>query len=271
MTARTVNRVDWRTSIISMSLCVVAATCVLRGSAGAQQPDSSAVRRTRLTGTIASILTTRPVPLADIRLSWIDSTHTDKEFYVDTAKSRIAMTDSAGTFTVRNLLPGHYLMNVRRIGFTPFEGFMTVDTAAMEMELALDQVMTVLPPVRITEGAINRVTQRLDRVGFITRSRSGFSGNFLTRKDIIDSHPVDLRHALTKLGLSISDSYTLDNIPTDWGELGDYPLDLVVGIEVYWHGMPVEYSMTRRGRLTFSNDRGTPIRRANVLLWTYIP
>jgi hypothetical protein len=248
--------------------------CVLSAGVGAQQPqkpDSVVARRTRLTGTIASIRTTLPVPLADIRLSWIDSTHSDKEFFVDSAKSRVAMTDSVGTFSFRNLLPGHYLVNVRRIGFSPFEGFLTVDTTAMDMELALEQVMTILPPVRITESATNRVTDRLDRVGFTSRAKMGYGGSFVTRKDIIDKRPVDLQHMLGKLGLSISDTYTLDNMPMDWDELRDYPLDLVIGIEVYWHGLPVEYSITRRGRLTFSNDRGTPIRHANVLLWSYIP
>jgi hypothetical protein len=192
---------DTRRSFVALAIA-----CLLSVSAGAQQParsDSVVARRTRLTGTVASILTTRPVPLADIRLSWIDSTHADKEFFVDSAKSRIAMTDSAGAFAFRNLLPGHYLVNVRRIGFTPFEGFMTVDTAAMDMELALDQVMTILPPVRITESATNKVTERLDRVGFTSRSRMGFSGSFVSRKDIIDKHPVDLQHMLIKLGLSI--------------------------------------------------------------------
>jgi hypothetical protein len=60
-------------------------------------------------------------------------------------------------------------------------------------------------------------------------------------------------------------------MPMDWDELRDYPLDLIIGVEVYWHGVPVEYSITRRGRQVFSNDRGTPIRHANVILWTYIP
>jgi len=229
-------------------------------------------------GSIASIRTAQPVPLADVRLMWIDSVHADAahpgdsgELFVDTTRSRIAISDSTGTFTVRNLEAGHYLINVRRIGFAPFEGMLTMNTHPVEMELALEQLMVLLPPIRITESAVNKVTQRLDRVGFTERSRMGHAATFYTRRDIIDTHAQTLQQLLSRMGANMSDKFLLDRIPMEWGDLVDYPMDLIVGIEVYRHSLPVELSITRRGRLQFTDDRGTPLTSKTILLWTYIP
>ncbi len=260
----------------------MAATAVLLAAAqaGSAQTPADSTPRAAFKGVVASIRTTQPVPMADVRLMWVDSVHTDKvhpeqpgDIFVDSARSRIAITDSSGTFTVRNLEPGHYLINVRRIGFSPFEGMLTMDTHPVEMELALEQVMTILPPVRITAGSVNKVTQRLDRVGFVSRSNMGFGARFMDRQHIMDSKAQYLTQVLERFGLSRSDTFMIDNIMTDWDELRDYPLDLVVGIEVYPRKemLPVEFSITRQGRQTFTNDRGTPIKHAFVVLWTFIP
>ncbi|MEO7457457.1 MAG: carboxypeptidase-like regulatory domain-containing protein [Gemmatimonadaceae bacterium] len=229
-------------------------------------------------GSVASIRTTQPVPLADVRLMWIDSVHADPahpgepgELFVDTTRSRITISDSSGTFTVRNLEAGHYLINVRRIGFAPFEGMLTMNTHPVEMELALEQLMNILPPIRITESATNKVTERLDRVGFTERSRMGHAATFYARRDILDTHAQTLQQLLTLMGVSMSDTFLLDRFPMEWSDLVDYPMDLIVGVEVYRHSLPVEFSMTRRGRLTFSNDRGTPLTSRTVVLWTYLP
>jgi hypothetical protein len=242
----------------------------------AQRADSA--QRAPFKGTVASIRTTQPVPMADVRLMWIDSVHTDPahpevpgEIFVDTTRSRVAMTDSSGSFTVRNLDPGHYIINVRRLGFSPFEGMLTMDTRPVEMELALEQVMAFLPPIRITESAINKVTQRLDRVGFTSRSHMGHAARFFTRRDILDTHAITLQQLLAHMGVSRGDTFLLDRIPMEWGDLVDYPMDLIVGVEVYSRSLPVEFSMTRSGRRSFSQSPAAPLNSKTVILWTYIP
>jgi hypothetical protein len=251
-------------------------------AAGAQRPDSGLVRPrgARFTGIIASIRTTQPIPDADVRLIYVDSVHQGRapdgslgEVFVDSMRSRVGITDTSGRFTIRDVAAGHYMINVRRIGFEPFEGLLTIDTAAVEMELGMNQMSALLPPIRITTSAVNRVTERLDRVGFITRSHMGTAGRFIDRAEILRRKPVYLTDILRTYGLSMSDNYTLDRIPMDWSELENYPLDLVIGVEIYPRRgtMPVEFSGTSRGRLTFTNDRGTPIRQANVLIWTFVP
>ena len=71
-------------------LAVAAHTAAAQGTQGAP-----------FKGTVASIRTTQPVPMADVRLMWVDSVHTDRtqpgqpgELFVDTTRSRIAITES---------------------------------------------------------------------------------------------------------------------------------------------------------------------------------
>ena len=84
--------------------------------AAAQQTDSPATakRSVRFFGTIASMSTTLPVSVADVRIVYIDSAHVNKddpkelgEVFVDSTKSRVGMTDASGAFTIRNVVPGH--------------------------------------------------------------------------------------------------------------------------------------------------------------------
>jgi hypothetical protein len=177
-----------------LALVVICAVNAASGhTASAQQTDSAARPRTvRFTGTIASMSTTRPVSLADVRIVFIDSAHADKddpkelgEVFVDSSKSRIGITDTSGAFTIRNVLPGHYLINVRRLGFAPFDGVLTIDTLSVDMELTLTQIAQILPRVTISSSASNKVTERLDRVGFVSRSHMGTSGTFIDRNEIL--------------------------------------------------------------------------------------
>jgi hypothetical protein len=260
--------------------------CVLAGmpvrAAHAQQTNSGTAppRPVRFTGTIGSVSTGRPVSLADVRIMYIDSAHVDKskpgdigEVFLDSAKSRVGLTDTSGAFVMRNVFPGHYMINVRRIGFEPFEGLLTIDTLSMDMELGLTQIAQVLPPVTISTSATNRVTEKLDRVGFITRSRMGTSGTFIDRKEILRRRAVYVTDVLQTYGIHRDANITIDRMESDWDSLTDYPMDLVIGIEIYRRraSLPTEFDRTRRGALALGPGGNGGMSPPTVLIWTYIP
>ena len=235
--------------------------------------------------------TTRPVTQADVRIMYIDSVHNQKsvsanlagEFFIDSAKSHVGITNDSGAFTINNVRPGHYLINVRRLGFAPFEGLLTLDTVRVEMELAMTQVIPILSEVRITENAVNRVEERLDRVGFTIRRHTEGGGTFIDRAEMLRRKPTYIGDVLAAYGIhSNNASFLLDRMPVDTSTLRNYPMELVIGIEIYRHAseLPIEYSRTssgggtgaygNTGSLAFSRQN-TGIAPATVLIWTYIP
>jgi hypothetical protein len=269
-------------TLLATGLLLALAT-PLAPAARAQQSGPSAQRAggARFIGTVNSTSTTRPVSIADIRLLYVDSVHTAKnslgissvDVFVDSAKSRVGITNDSGTFAIRNIIPGRYLINVRRIGFAPFEGAVTIDTAMVEMELALNQLTTELPPVRVTGVGTNRVMVRLDRVGFISRSHMGTSGRFIDRGEILKRKPTYVTDLLQAYGIGSDASFTMDRFGTDWETLRDYPVELVIGIEIYRHrgSLPTEFDATRGGSLSMGRDGTGGASAPTVLIWTYIP
>ena len=273
--------------------------------AHAQQIDSArapAARGARFVGQINNLTTTRPVTTADVRLMWVDSAHTEKdvsgkessEFFIDTTRSRVGITNDSGTFAINNVLAGRYVMNVRRIGFEPVQALLTMGTSMMEMELAMTQNTPMLPEVKITESAVNRVTRRLDRVGYTSRYRMGTSGHFVDRAEILRRHPHTVTDILIGYGIGENATFYLDRMPTDWEELMSYPADLMIGVEIYRHrgAVPNEFNQTlgevsSRPRKSFSEPglaASAPVSRLalgpggsggidapTVFIWTYIP
>ncbi len=267
-----------------LSLLAVTIGCLLGAvpiTACAQQPDSTNRARTvRFTGTIASLSTARPVSLADVRLIYIDSAHVDKskandlgEVWVDSSKSRVGITDTAGAFTIRNVVPGHYFINVRRLGFEPFEGVLTIDTLSVDMELTLNQIAQVLPRVTINTSAINRVSERLDRMGFTTRSHMGTAGTFVDRNEILRRKAEYVTDILRTYGINREAVFTMDRMEVDWDMLTDYPIDLVIGIEIYRRrgSLPTEFDRTRGGALAMGQNGNGGVAAASVIIWTYVP
>lgn len=244
----------------------------------AQQADST--RRTaRFTGDIRSATTALPVEAADIRLVFIDSLIGVKdstgarydEMFVDSTRSRVGVTTTNGAFTIRGVEPGHYLLNVRRIGFEPYEGLLTIDTATVDAKLVLTQVSALLPKITITASAINTVAQRLDRMGFTTRYRMGTSGRFIQRKEILRRKPTYITDVLAAHGVHDGD-VIIDRMPADWQTILSYPANLVIGIEIYMRRsqLPAEFAMTRMGSI-ISDARGQSLSmRPTVVIWTYV-
>ena len=264
---------------IAAFLCGIVTLAALE--AAAQAPDTSAARRARrgaaFDGSIASVKTTLPVELADVRLIYVDSAHVDKtgsrgleDIFVDSAKSRVAMSDEHGNFTIRNVSAGHYMINVRRIGFEPIEALVTIDTNAVHMDLAMTQIATVLPPVRIYGAANTRVEMKLKRVGFEDR-RHMASGNFLRREDIMRQQPQYITDVLRKYGIGPDAIIDVDRMPADWDYLRSLPPELVVGLEIYRRrfSLPTELGTTRGGTLVMASG-GRP-ESPHVMVWTFIP
>src|SRR5215207_5703052 len=86
-------------------------------------------------------------------------------------RSRVAVTDSAGQFTLRRLLAGSYLMQIRRLGFQPIEGALTVDTGLVREDFTMQVTSRLLSKVVVKESSVDVVKRQLDRVGYIQRSR----------------------------------------------------------------------------------------------------
>ncbi|MEP6622507.1 MAG: carboxypeptidase-like regulatory domain-containing protein [bacterium] len=177
---------------------IAASLLLLTHMAVAQQGDTVVTAHSgRFIGIIKSSTTGQPVQAADIRLSFLDSVHVSRdadgqqhsEVFVDSVRSRVAATDPAGTFTMRGITRGRYMVQVRRIGFEPFEAALALDTTTVEMELTMTQVARLLPRVVVTTDAMTRVAEKLERTGFAYRRKGSGGGRFIERSDILRMHP----------------------------------------------------------------------------------
>jgi hypothetical protein len=258
------------TSLAASLLCVMVAASL----AGAQ--SDSAHARGMFTGRVVSSLDSTPVRSADIRLVFVDSARAiagnkdSVEIFVDTARSRVGISDSVGKFAIRRLDAGHYLMHIRRIGFEPVDGYLTVDTGTVEAAFPMQVTSWLLSKVTVTETAVDVVKQKLDRNGFLSREHSGSSGTFVDRKEILRRQPQTVADILSAYGIHDGE-FQLDRMPVDIDLLRNYPADLVIGVEIYRHGRPTEFNMTRRAPNMFSPGGAAASRQIMVLIWTYIP
>ena len=104
----------------------------------------------------------------------------------DSAGPRV-LTDDQGGFVLRPPVPGRYVLEVVRLGYTPQrQGPFAVGPGEHALpEVSLHAIPYQLDSLTITTQARS---QFLERVGWFTRQRSDF-GRFLTR-DQIESHHV---------------------------------------------------------------------------------
>jgi hypothetical protein len=275
---------------LGLALVLPLASAIAQGNAGFR-------------GSVANIGTAHPVSMAEVRLVYVDSAGARgaSELFLDSTRTRVALTDSTGAFQIRAVDAGHYLVSVHRLGFEPFQGVLTIDTATVEMELALTPVATRLPEVRLTEKSTNRVTDRLEAVGFTRRAKSGNVLRTMDREKIVAERSPNTHSLLERWGMSAVDRFLLDGLPVDWRDLKEFPIDLLVAFEVYRSPemLPVEFTQTLPGRQTFKNpeppptfnkevahkqpdtaaqkfperveDPSKPMTSRVVLIWTYVP
>jgi hypothetical protein len=269
----------------TLTLAVFGVLCVVN-QAGAQTSAKTSTAPGAFVGTIKNSLDKSPVKAADIRLYFVDSGHVSKDAlgissvdtFIDTTRSRLGFTDSTGNFAIWHLASGKYLMNIRRIGFTPVEAVVTVDTETVIFDYAMDPNSQMLSKVEIVEAASTSASRRLDNVGFDRRAHSG-SGQFLKQADILKKQPQTIRDILQTYGLSDNADYELDRMSLDFDDIQDYPAEFVAGIEIYRHNRPVESNMTRgpvtRGRTLGRRPppapSGATLTRPLVRIWTAFP
>jgi hypothetical protein len=256
----------------------VLAGITVAGRARAQGADFTPARAA-FVGKIRNSLDSGGVRSADIRLMFVDSAKKvaskngadSLEIFVDTTRSRIGVTDSVGNFAMRQLRAGHYLMEVRRIGFAPLNGVVAVDSTVVSTVLTMDVVSRLLATVRVTAASDDRVKQRLDRVGFLNRYHSGGSGTFINRADILRRKPLTVADILSAYGIHEQAEFIMDRMPVDYELLRDYPADLVIAVEIYRHNRPTEFNGTRRGATIMSSGGMANLMMSQVLIWTFIP
>jgi hypothetical protein len=258
-------------------LVVVLASTPFARSLSAQRPDSGAVATGRFIGRIVNAIDSTPVRQADLRLFFVDSARTvharrgdSLEIFIDTAKSRVTSSDSIGAFAVRRLTAGHYLLQIRRIGFRPLEAAMYVDTGAVGATFVAQPTSALLAKVEIKEMSVDRAKDRLDRVGYFSRRNSGESGTFIDRGEILKRQPQTVEDLLRYYGVYDGD-IVMDRMPLDFESLRNYPADLVLGVEIYRHGRPTEFNGTRAIPTMFKPGGLQASMAPLIVIWTFIP
>lgn len=247
----------------------------------AQRPDSGAavpVPPGAFVGSIKNSVNKAPVRSVDLRLYFIDTvTMRDSsgnaflESFVDSARSRLALSDSAGNFAAWRVPKGRYLMYARRIGYTPLQAIITIDTTTVLHDFIMEPLAPILAAVEITETTMPQsMVRRLKNTGFTNRSKFGV-GRYYTKEELMKHRPLYLRDMLQKFGLHGGEEYLFDRMPLSFSDIQDYPAELIAGIEVYRHNRPIEFSMTRGGpSLIGGGVRGAMlINRPLVVIWSY--
>ena len=162
-------------------------------------------------------------------------------------------------------------MNVRRIGFAPVEAIVTVDTSTVLFDFTMTPVLPMLAKVEIRATPSNsRANRRLDRVGFTNRTHFEH-GTFVKPDEILKRRAQTLRDILDVYGLRESAEYVLDRMPLDYYDIQDYPAEMIAGVEIYRHGRPMEFNMTRRGASIMDRGGQANLMRPLVVIWTFIP
>jgi hypothetical protein len=183
------------------------------------------------------------------------------------------VSDSSGYFAVWRLAPGRYLMHTRRIGFNPVEAFITVDSETVLHDFAMEPLVSILSKVEIHDVSTASLSRRLDRVGFLTRKKfNGGEGTFITPADMERFRPNTLRDILSRYGIyRDGPDFRLDKMVITYEDIQDYPAEMIAGVEIYRHGRPIEYNMTRSGPNLLQPGGGAFQSQLLVLIWTYIP
>jgi hypothetical protein len=266
------------TGMALVGLATVASPCRAQRSDASR---STAPPPGAFVGVIKNSIDSTRVRSADVRLFFIDSGHVVQdptagssiETFIDTTRSRLGFSDSTGAFAIWRLAAGKYLLNVRRIGFNPVEGIVTVDTGTVLFDFTMTPVSQMLSKVEITEAATNSASRRLETSGFNRRSHAEM-GQYIRQPEMMKRQPQTLRDILEAYGLRESADYMLDRMPLEYEDIQDYPAEFIAGIEIYRHNRPVAVNMTRGGaprRGQAAPSAQALFMRPLVMIWTAIP
>ena len=259
-------------------LALVALAHTATDALTAQQPDSLPAARASFMGRVVSSVDSSGVRAADMRLIFVDSSKVTRgrrgeeslELFTDSSRSRIGITDSLGSFAIRRLEPGQYMLQIRRIGYQPIEGVLNIDTTEVLSDFIMLQTSKTLATITVTERAGDRVKERLDRVGFLDRKRFRSSGIFVDRAEILKRKPHTVRDILARYGI-YDGHFLVDRMPSDFETIRDYPAELVIGIEIHRRVRPTEFNMTRAAPSIMTRAGNMDAMKPLVVIWTYIP
>jgi len=252
---------------VSIRACTGFVTIALCASvAGAQSgaPGTPA----RLTGRLISSVDSQPVRGASIRLLPVDSTRIDPRMdvesavvFVDSSHARFVTSDSLGAFVVADLAPRRYAFQIKRIGFTPREGVVTVDMPGEHVQIPLDPTSKVLSGMSITETEIDKNGRYLKSVGYTFREHGSLGGHFITAAEIAKRRWVYTDELLLWENLKYYRGpidVRIDGIGVPRIDAENFPANLIMAVEVYPRGRPLEF-----------DHAGPPSKQPLVLIWTY--
>jgi hypothetical protein len=260
--------------VIRQSLVVAAVVCGSFAASARAQSQSAAPRDPSgaFVGRILNQVDSTPVRGAAVHLFWIDSTRAgwsgrvdDSDvLYVDSTKTRLGATDSTGAFSIHGVAAGRYLLQIRRIGFRPRQGVLTVDTLPIRVTLPLEPTVQAIAGMTITETSIDRNGSYLKNVGYTFRSQGGLGGHFLTNASMDKERWYTIGEALRAQFISRAD-VVLDGMPIQFMDVVEYPVAQVAAVEIYPTSRPIEFDFATWHTGQFST------RAPLVLIWTFRP
>ena len=179
---------------------------------------------------------------------------------------RFFTTDASGELTTRNLLFGHYLLQVRSESFSPYEGVIDVHSAlpteyAVTLNItALSTAVNVTAETTLLDPERTTTINRLDSKAIADRPAS-FPGRSLP--DLINSQPgwvFEGNAVLHPRGSEYQTQFVVDGIPlTDNRSPSFGPeieADDVDSLTIYTAGIPPEYGRKMGGVIEVNTLRG---------------
>jgi hypothetical protein len=126
-------------------------------------------REQQTAGLIGQVTDPAGAPVAQAEVSLIGSPH-------------MARTDATGRFSFGRLPPGSVRLRVVRLGFRPMERDIEL-VAGDTVDLSASALENI--PIRLAEVAVTAeaLSERLQEVGFLDRSRASANGSFQTMED----------------------------------------------------------------------------------------
>jgi hypothetical protein len=114
------------------------------------------------------------------------------EVFLDS--SAMAVTDASGRFAVSGIRPAEYRLSVRAIGFQPFEVILNLpESMTYEVELPIHPGAMALEALTVEALRLPR-----NRVGDVVERMAWGAGDFITRSDLDEWHPLETSMALAR-------------------------------------------------------------------------
>jgi hypothetical protein len=259
----------------TVTIVIAALACAVQGVSAQQPPALPGA----FSGLVISSRDSQPVPIAEVRLMRVDSTRAARnaragaplEIFIDSSRTRLTTTDSVGAFLIRQLVPGRYMLRVRRMGYAPVEGVVAIDSTSLLSVIPMPETSHALATVKVTERAYDNLDKVLARSGYLSRSHMGMRAEFVDRQHIIDRREYTVRDILAHYGLYDA-NILFDRMPITYQDIENFSAENVAAIEIYQHGRPVEFAFYPQvpgahPRLSSANHPVFPL----VVIWTFFP